>query len=139
AFGAEGFVANREGFVHDQNIGVGMGAEGKSKPRRHAARIEFDRLIKAIAVSLASTVDRRMPNMAPPIKAFSLPVSSWSNPAPSARIGATRPLTCTLPCVGKVIPQRICNKVVFPAPLRPMIPILSPRRTLKLMSRKTQC
>ncbi len=30
----------------------------------------------------------------------------------------------------------ICNKVVLPAPLRPMIPILSPRRTLKLISRK---
>ncbi len=30
----------------------------------------------------------------------------------------------------------ICKRVVFPAPLRPMMPILSPRRTLKLMSRK---
>ena len=42
--------------------------------------------------------------MAPPIIAFSRPVSSWSKPAPSARIGATRPLTCTLPSVGKVMP-----------------------------------
>src|ERR1700730_4042447 len=48
AFGAECLVANRERFVHDQNIG-GMRTDGKSKRRRHAARIEFDGLIQEIA------------------------------------------------------------------------------------------
>ena len=33
----------------------------------------------------------------------------------------------------------ICSKVVLPAPLRPIMPILSPRRTLKVISRNTQC
>src|SRR5438445_10531385 len=35
---AESLVADRERFVHDQDIRVGMRANGKCKPRRHAAR-----------------------------------------------------------------------------------------------------
>jgi len=46
---AESLVADRERFVHDQDIRVGMGANGKCKSRRHAARIEFERLIKEVA------------------------------------------------------------------------------------------
>ena len=49
AFGAKSLVTDREGFVDDQNIGVGMRADSKGEPRRHPARIEFDRLIKEIA------------------------------------------------------------------------------------------
>src|SRR5579875_288593 len=49
AFGAESLVTNRKRFIHNQNISVGMCADGKSKARCHAARIEFHRLIKEIA------------------------------------------------------------------------------------------
>jgi len=86
---------NREGFVHDQ-ISASAWRRRQSKPRRHAARIEFDRLIKeiadmakaAIAVSLASTVERRMPIWRRRSKHF--PARQLMvEPAPSARIGAT--------------------------------------------------
>ena len=77
--------------------------------------------------------------MAPPISAFSRPVSSWSKPAPSARMGASLPSMVVVPWVCVVIPQRICSSVVLPAPLRPMMPTHSPFCTAKLTSRSTQC
>src|SRR5438128_7515702 len=44
----------------------------------------------------------------------------------------------TRPSVGSVIRLRILSSVVFPAPLRPMMPRTSPRRTEKLTSRRAQ-
>jgi len=49
AFRAEFGIADGQGFVDDQNIGVGMGADGKGEACRHAARIHFEGLIKEIA------------------------------------------------------------------------------------------
>ena len=135
AFGAEGRIANRERFVHDQNVGVGMGADGESKPGRHAGRIHFDRLIKEIAdigeggdgVSRDSTAERRMPSIAPPIKRIFAARQLMVEPGAKRKDRRDPPIDFTLPCVGKVMPQMICKSVVLPAPLRPMMPTLSPR------------
>jgi len=40
-----------------------------------------------------------------------------------------RPLICTLPLVGAVIRERILSSVLLPAPLRPMMPRISPCST----------
>src|SRR5271157_5042895 len=60
---------------------------------------------------------------------FSRPVSSGWNPVPTSSRLPTRPWTSTSPSVGSVIRERIFSSVLFPAPLRPMIPTTSPGRT----------
>src|ERR1700731_2031866 len=118
-----------------------MRADGKGKPRRHAARIELERLIKEVA-DVREGGDFGKPRLdggAPHAENGAADQGIFPAGQLVVEASATRPLTCTLPSVGKVIPQIICKSVVLPAPLRPMMPMLSPRRTLKLMSRSTQC
>jgi len=62
------------------------------------------------------------------------PVSSGWKPVPTSSRLATRPLMVTRPVVGSVIRLKIFNSVLFPAPLRPMMPTASPRRISKLTS-----
>jgi hypothetical protein len=57
---------------------------------------------------------------------FSRPVSSWWNPVPTSRRLATRPRSRARPFVGSVMRDRIFSSVDLPAPLRPMIPTISP-------------
>ena len=70
-----------------------------------------------------------MPRMAPFRKMFSRPVSSGWKPVPTSSRLATLPLMRTLPSVGSVIRLKILRRVDFPAPLRPIMPIRSPRFT----------
>ena len=58
---------------------------------------------------------------------FSRPVSSGWKPVPTASSGSTRPVTSSVPPVGRVVPARICRMVDFPDPLVPTMPKLSPR------------
>ena len=62
---------------------------------------------------------------------FSRPVYSMLKPLPSSSRAAMRPNTSTCPVVGRTVPAMICRSVDLPAPLRPMMPRLSPRRTSK--------
>jgi hypothetical protein len=57
---------------------------------------------------------------------FSLPVSSWSKPAPSVSRLDTCPRTSTAPSDGVMIPARTCRSVLLPAPFGPMTPSDSP-------------
>jgi hypothetical protein len=65
---------------------------------------------------------------------FCLTVSSGANPIPSSSIETTRPRMVTLPAVGWMTRARIFSNVLFPAPLRPMMPSTSPGATSKLTS-----
>ena len=42
-------IAYRQGFVNDQNIGVGAGGNGKSQAHIHAAGVGFDRLVNELS------------------------------------------------------------------------------------------
>lgn len=66
------------------------------------------------------------PKIAPLRKIFSFAVNSGSNPAPTSINGATFPFTSTLPAEGFKTPANIFNNVLFPAPLKPIIPNISP-------------
>ena len=48
-FFSERAIAHRQGFVNDQNIGVGAGGDGKSQAHVHAAGIGFNRLVNELA------------------------------------------------------------------------------------------
>ena len=50
----------------------------------------------------------------------------------------TRPKISKRPRVGSVMRERILSSVLFPAPLRPIMPTASPRLISKLMSFKAQ-
>src|SRR5205807_1381015 len=50
--------------------------------------------------------------------------------------GATRPAVRTTPRDGCVTPAMRRSRVVFPAPFRPIMPIVSPRPTARSMSRR---
>ena len=57
---------------------------------------------------------------------------------PTSRRLATRPLILTRPSLGSVIRDSIFRSVDFPAPLRPMTPTTSPRKTSKDRSLSAQ-
>ena len=57
---------------------------------------------------------------------------------PTSKREPARPFNSILPSVGSVILDKIFNNVVFPAPFLPIIPITSPRLTLKETSFKAQ-
>ena len=57
---------------------------------------------------------------------FSRPVNSSWKPVPTSSRAASRPLVRMLPDVGYVILDKILSRVLLPAPLRPMIPTISP-------------
>ena len=61
-------------------------------------------------------------------------VNSGWKPSPSAKTGMIVPLTSTEPESPEYIFEIILNNVVFPPPLRPIIPNISPCFTLKLTS-----
>ena len=71
------------------------------------------------------------------MKAFCRPVKSAWKPMPSSSSAATRPVMCTPPVVGCVVPVIIFSSVLLPAPLMPMMPTASPGLTVKLMFCKT--
>ncbi len=81
----------------------------------------------AIESNLRSNSERFSPNTAPPIMTFSRPDSSASKVAPSASTGAMRPVTLSSPLLGRVMPQITWRRVDLPQPLRPRMPMLSPR------------
>jgi hypothetical protein len=60
AFRLERLVADRERFVDDENVGVGMGANGKSQSRHHAGRVILYLLIEKRTDS-GKLGDRRKP------------------------------------------------------------------------------
>ena len=70
--------------------------------------------------------------------AFSRPVNSESNPAPSSSSAATRPHRPTLPAVGVMVPAIIWSRVLLPDPFSPTIPKLEPCLTWKLTSFSAQ-
>ena len=63
--------------------------------------------------------------------------STWK-PVPTSRRLATRPRIVTRPADGSVMRLRTFSSVLFPAPLRPMMPTTSPSWTLKETSRRAQ-
>ena len=65
-------------------------------------------------------------------------VSSIWNPVPTTNKEAILPLISISPSVGTVILENTFNNVDLPAPLCPIIPILSPLLTLKLISLSAQ-
>ena len=69
---------------------------------------------------------------------FSRPVSSGWNPVPTSSSDPTRPLVTPRPVVGGVIRARIFSMVLLPAPLRPMMPTVSPARISKETSFSAQ-
>src|SRR5688500_3785506 len=85
-----------------------------------------------ISSNLSRISLRFIPRIAPLKKTFSRPVKSGWKPVPTSSSAPARPHTCASPEVGSVTPERIFRSVVFPAPLRPMIPSTSPRGTSKL-------
>ena len=74
------------------------------------------------------------PSTDPEMYTFSLPVRIGLNPAPSAIIAPNRPRISMCPVSGLMRPLSILSKVVLPAPLRPINPRHSPRRSSKLTS-----
>ena len=58
-------------------------------------------------------------------KEFSLPVKFGLNPEPNSSKFGNLAVHLTLPSVALRTPQIILSKVVFPAPLSPIIPITS--------------
>ena len=73
----------------------------------------------------------RSPRIAPFRNTFSRPVSSGWKPVPTSSRLPTRPTSSAEPVVGSVIRARILSSVLLPAPLRPTMPIASPRATSK--------
>jgi len=59
---------------------------------------------------------------------------SGLNPAPSSSKEAMLPWIFSLPEVGVRTPESIFNKVDLPEPFRPIMPMLSPSATRKLIS-----
>ncbi len=69
---------------------------------------------------------------------FWRPVNSGWNPEPSSRIEAILPLTRKAPDVGAVMPARIFNSVLLPAPFSPISASPSPRGSAKLTSSRAR-
>ncbi|MNT94765.1 hypothetical protein D3C72_2365210 [compost metagenome] len=65
---------------------------------------------------------------------FSRPLKSGWKPAPSSRSGERRPLTVTVPALGRITPVISLRMVLLPDPLVPITPTDSPGLTWKLMS-----
>ena len=85
---------------------------------------------------LISRVDR--PCSAALSRAFSRPVNSGWNPAPSSSRAATRPETSTVPAVGSKMPAASCKEVLLPDPLAPIRHTVSPWPASNETSRKAQ-
>ena len=60
--------------------------------------------------------------MMPLMKTFSRPEISGWKPAPSSMSAEMRPLTVTLPVVGREMPATHLSIVLLPEPLRPTMP-----------------
>ena len=69
------------------------------------------------------------PKIAPLRKIFSRPFKSISKPEPNSSMGTTGPPNRTVPSEGFNIPEMTFSRVLFPAPLWPINPRTSPRRT----------
>ena len=69
---------------------------------------------------------------------FSRPVNSGWNPVPTSSSDPTRPFVTPRPVVGGVMRARIFSIVLLPAPLRPMMPTVSPARISKETSFSAQ-
>ena len=69
---------------------------------------------------------------------FSRPERSWSKPAWRLSSVEMWPLTSTTPSDGWMMPASASSSVLLPAPLGPMTPTDSPRRTSKSTSRSAQ-
>jgi hypothetical protein len=81
---------------------------------------------------------RLIPRMAPFRETFSRPVSSGWNPVPTSRSDVTRPRVRATPLVGSVILLMTFNRVLLPAPFRPITPRASPLATDRLTSARDQ-
>ena len=69
------------------------------------------------------------PRNAPFRNTFSRPDRSGWNPAASSSRPKTLPLAIIRPDVGCIVPASSLSNVLFPAPLRPMIPSVRPAST----------
>ena len=49
ALALKGLIADREGLIHNQNIGLSIDRHGKSQPYKHATRVGAHRLIHKTA------------------------------------------------------------------------------------------
>ena len=82
-----------------------------------------------ISSNRRSTSRRDMPSITPLMNTFSRPLISGWKPAPSSMRAETRPRTSTWPRVGRVMPAISFSRVLFPEPLRPMMPQVAPAST----------
>ena len=81
---------------------------------------------------------RDMPMIEPFREMFSRPLSSGWKPAPTSMRAPSRPWATNEPEVGTVTRERILSSVLFPAPLAPTSPSISPRSSEKLTSLSAQ-
>src|SRR5271169_3612950 len=86
--------------------------------------------------TLRAISERVIPNIDPFRKMFSRPVSSGENPEPTSISADRRPRILISPEVGALILAKSFKRVLFPAPLFPMMPRDSPPATSKLTSRR---
>jgi len=80
------------------------------------------------------TSARDMPSIMPLITAFSRPVISGWNPAPSSMRAVARPDTSTVPLVGRRMPETSLSSVDLPDPLGPITATVSPGATSRSTS-----
>ena len=81
---------------------------------------------------------RDIPSITPLMNTFSRPLISGWKPAPSSIRADTRPPTRTWPLVGLVMPATSFSRVLFPEPLRPMMPQVVPASTVNDTSSKAR-
>src|SRR6476661_6982931 len=93
---------------------------------------------RTMSSNLRSISLLRIPRIAPLRKTFSRPVRSGWKPVPTSSSDPTRPSRSTVPVVGSTMRDRILSRVLFPDPLRPMIPTTSPWTTSNETSSSAQ-
>ncbi len=102
-----------------------------------------DESVQAAKCSLPGTADFLLHNLLAfgPVLlllVLLLLLSSGWKPTPTSSSAPIRPNMCTSPRVGSVMRESTLSRVDFPAPLRPMIPTMSPSATSKLTSRSAE-
>ena len=140
-------ISDREHLIDDENFWLQMRGHGKRQDGRTCRCCSmFTGVSRNFSTSAKATISSNflkisrcvIPSIAPLRKIFSLPVSSGWKPVPTSSRLATRPRSTTRPAVGSVIRLNIFSSVLFPAPLRPMIPTASPCLISKFTSLSAQ-
>jgi hypothetical protein len=134
-------VAHRQRLVDDEHVRVHMRDHREGEAHGHARGVGLHRLVDELAdvgegEDLGEPAPPSPPGRVPRTlafrKTFCRPVYSGLKPEPSSSRAATRP------CdhrprrgSGVSVPQTSCSRVDLPEPLRPMMPMVSPRSTSK--------